>query len=50
MKYFHMQVPTDSTYSANTEKISLPDVTNKTVEKLKDIRGGWLYSKDRRRK
>lgn len=33
----YMQVPTDSTYSANTEKITLPDVTNKTVGKAKKI-------------
>lgn len=33
----YMQVPTDSTYSANTEKISLPDVTNKTVGEAKKI-------------
>lgn len=33
----YMQVPTDSTYSANTEKITLPDVTNKTVGEAKKI-------------
>ncbi len=33
----YMQVPTDSTYSSNTEKITLPDVTNKTVGEAKKI-------------
>ena len=33
----YMQVPTDSTYSSNTEKITLPDVTNKTVGQAKKI-------------
>ena len=33
----YMQVPTDSTYSSNTEKITLSDVTNKTVGEAKKI-------------
>lgn len=33
----YMQVPTDSTYSSNTEKMTLPDVTNKTVGEAKKI-------------
>lgn len=44
----YMQVPTDSTYSANTEKITLPDVTNKTVGEAKKIleEAGFKVSTD----